>query len=513
MSLASESDSDYVDESEWQNETRLCGVVLREVFPWLSGADLARAGATCRAWRRAACDPPLWRQLLLRDGYLPNLLQKPPPDMETVSWREEYVTACAGWKLEKQHVVAAGGVSLLHAALAPSHDTLALSTDDASLIVWRCEHGEWCELWRSELRSRGWASLARVLWARIGNRLLLTGPRVLIDDWELMVLQLDEDYRGGCVLSRVRCSAGAAGCWADAGDTFLSLELRVLAPGIACTTVWLNAATQETQSEYAGVRSPLLRIFNEGGAHITHALVANTEPDGRRTLITGSARGLGAWPVVEPRPQPLLAGAPGELAERVQRRRARRGSPEEPAPAPDEASVRAACAPPDRECPLAAPLIGLVLHDSGRWVCAVCSDGSVTFVCTRTLAILRECRAPAAGAGPAAAAAFGPQHYVQPAVSAYYAASPAGGYSPRVWTWSLRSGARQCVGCAGGGAGGAGGGAGQRGAAVCALLPRAPAARAALLTLAADTLYVWRSRATLQSPPGGDSCCSTEPGP
>lgn len=179
------------------------------------------------------------------------------------------MTACAGWKLEKQHVVVPCGVSLLHADLAPRRDALALSADDASVAVWRCERGTWCEFWRAELRPRGWATVARVLWARTGLRLLLAGPRVFVDDWELIVLQLDgmgslasdstqtivrilitkyrfiaEDYRGGCVLSRVRCSAGAAGCWADAGDTFLSLELRLVAPGIACTSVWLNAATQ-----------------------------------------------------------------------------------------------------------------------------------------------------------------------------------------------------------------------------------------------------------------------------
>lgn len=79
-------------------------------------------------------------------------------------------------------------------------------------------------------------------------------------------------------------------------------------------------------------------------------------------MIAGTARGLGAWPVAEPRPPPLVAGAPGELARRVQRRRALRGSPPAPAPSPDEASVRAACAAPDREWPSAAPLIGLVLH-------------------------------------------------------------------------------------------------------------------------------------------------------
>lgn len=46
-------------------------MVLREVLAWLAGAELARAGAVCRAWARAAGDPALWRRLLLRDALLP----------------------------------------------------------------------------------------------------------------------------------------------------------------------------------------------------------------------------------------------------------------------------------------------------------------------------------------------------------------------------------------------------------------------------------------------------------
>lgn len=60
---------------------------------------------------------------------------------------------------------------------------------------------------------------------------------------------------------------------------------------------------------------------------------------------------------------------------------------------------------------------------SGRCVHAVCSDGSAALVCTRTLTPLQEWRWAEWGAEPAAAAVFDPQHYVQPAVSAHYAAT------------------------------------------------------------------------------------------
>lgn len=51
--------------SVWQAEGGLTAAVLAEVFSWLGGTELARAGAVCRAWRAAAADPALWRRLLL----------------------------------------------------------------------------------------------------------------------------------------------------------------------------------------------------------------------------------------------------------------------------------------------------------------------------------------------------------------------------------------------------------------------------------------------------------------
>ncbi|XP_047041494.1 F-box/WD repeat-containing protein 5-like [Helicoverpa zea] len=399
--------------SVWQSEEQRCGVVLREVFAWLEGRELAQAGAACRAWRRAAAAPALWRRLLVA-----------PPGTRThacalitqacvitvwvytqldstgniqrlpagVSWRQEYVRAHAGWRAGPRH---RAGAPLLHAALAPGGALLALAAADATLLLWAARAGAWAEAGRADLRARGWATVARSQWATAG-RLLLTGSLSLVSDWELLVLHVDDDGGCGTVYSRVRCSAGAAGCWADpAGEAFLSFELHRLGAGIYCTTVWLNAATQETESEYAGVTSPLLRIFNEEGAHLTHALVVQSaeplsvgepaaepaaEADGRaaylraiapraadelqaRVLVAGAGCRLGAWPVRAPRPPPLQASAGGGLAERVRRQRERRAAPEPDAPEPDEAAVRAGCTPPARLARLHAPLVGLALQE------------------------------------------------------------------------------------------------------------------------------------------------------
>lgn len=176
--------------------------------------------------------------------------------------------ARAGWAPAGRH--AADGSRWVHAALAPAGDALALLAEDASLALWRRVVGEWREVWRERPAANQWSGAVRVTWAHTGTRLLVSGVCVLLHHWELLVLRLNDEYVYGGVSCRARTSAGAAGCWADLiGDTFLSFELQLLGPGLACTTVWLNAATQETQSEYIGVTAPLLRVYNEGGAHIT----------------------------------------------------------------------------------------------------------------------------------------------------------------------------------------------------------------------------------------------------
>nr|XP_049708355.1 uncharacterized protein LOC110383186 isoform X2 [Helicoverpa armigera] len=163
------------------------------------------------------------------------------PAAAWVSWRQEYVRAHAGWRAGPRH---RAGAPLLHAALAPGGALLALAAADATLLLWAARGGAWAEAGRADLRARGWATVARSQWATAG-RLLLTGSLSLVSDWELLVLHVDDDGGCGAVYSRVRCSAGAAGCWADpAGEAFLSFELHRLGAGIYCTTVWLNAATQ-----------------------------------------------------------------------------------------------------------------------------------------------------------------------------------------------------------------------------------------------------------------------------
>ncbi|KAJ8725982.1 hypothetical protein PYW07_000680 [Mythimna separata] len=468
--------------SAWQSEEQRCGVVLREVFGWLDGRSLARAGAACRTWRRAAAEPAHWRRLLRA---------APGPAGALVSWRQEYVWSRAGWRLAAQH---RAPDTLLHAALAPGDPALlALAGADASAAVWQREAGAWREAGRACLRERGWSAVARAHWAG-RRRLLLAGPLALVADWELVVLRVEEDGRCGSVASRVRCSAGAAGCWADAaGDTFFSFELHRLGVGLYCTTVWLNSATQETESEYAGVTSPLLRIYNEDGAHLTHALVAEVprEPPGDylralaparapaagRVLVTGAGAALSAWRVWAPRPPALHARAGGGLAERVRRRRESRGAPEPDEPEPDEAAVRAACAAPEHCARLAAPLVGLALHERGRCMWAVCSDGSAACVSVSALQVLARVAAP--GGAPGAGV-----HYVQPAAAGALVAWPAGGYSGRVWWLAAATCARGEAALA------------HAGAAVCCVLVHDE-----LLVLAGDELYVWRSRATPQWEP------------
>ncbi|KAM3955365.1 F-box and WD repeat domain containing 5 [Aphomia sociella] len=524
--------------SAWQ-EARGCDAVLREVFARLDGAGLARAAAACRAWRRRAADPGLWRRLL-RARVTAAALAAMRRHPEFVSWRQEYVNLHAEWKMQER-LLTTSEAPLLCATLAQNGHRLAITAEDASVAIWtRNCNGKWVEEFSVSMRARGWASVARAQWAAHDTRLLIAGPLALADRWELLVLQLD-DSGGYRVISRAGCSAGAAGCWArSAGDVFLSLEMRRLAPRQACTTIWLNAATQEIQSEYAGVTAPILRIYNEESAHITHALVAEVpleEPVNVNTLnlpdeygniapsdayyratslagnmlqkrrsacsvhtllavSCGEAGLLRSWALSALQPPPLLAAALGDLRARMLAHRARAAAAAAAAPrderhAPDEAAVRALCSPPDAQCRLRSVVAGLVLHPSSR--CAWASTADARVHCVSLPALLPLCCARAA----AACAPPTDHHYIQPALSEQYVACPAGGRSGRVWLWSAASGASLPAAPA------------HDAPALWAALPPAAAAPApapapapaTLLVLTADALHVWQNTATLQPLP------------
>ncbi|KAL4704633.1 hypothetical protein ACJJTC_002890 [Scirpophaga incertulas] len=322
------------------------------------------------------------------------------------SWREEYVVAGAGWARAAPALRPLPGAALLHAALAPPAPReplrLALTTDRADLLIWELEAGgAWRESWRCSLAPRDWAAAARARWAG-PRRLLLAGALATARRWELLALahvRTDSD-ESWVVTSRAGTAAGGAGCWADAGgDAYLTLQLHRLSPAHCATAVWLNASTQETESEYAGVTTELFKIYNENQASISHIevaqvpLLADEETSGKddcvknknpeiesafvQMLVAGFSGMRGAvrtWALPALRPAPLLAAADGDLRTRRALHARRRAAAAAVAAAAgdgdpgllaeaelDEATARALCAPPEYQYLFEDALVGLTV--------------------------------------------------------------------------------------------------------------------------------------------------------
>ncbi|CAH2105165.1 unnamed protein product [Euphydryas editha] len=467
-------------------------VVLECVFARLPPAELWRCGAVCRAWRRAAGDRALWRRLLLPRA-APHALRALADTQAAAehtegewSWRAEYGLQAARWRRCGRLPRGAGAAPLQCAALHDDGACLALVDEDAHVTIW--EHtrslvdgdaaDEWAMRW-SGVASPEWRGAALAQWAPRARRLLLAGRLALVERHETLVLQFDEEW-----CSRVACRGasgpGAAGCWVD-DDTFLSLRLRLLAPRRACTTLWLNSATQEIYSEFAAVTTPLLRIYNEAAAHFSHILVAevpsedttacqtktnnlteefSSEPsasyfcalrpqkiskDKKRKLliaaggVAGGARGqaqaLVAWAL--PALELPMMWVDDQLAQRVARRRARPRAPDAaPDHVPSEDDVRALCSAPAAACCLHAQIFGIVLHPSGGCVWAT-TDAGVS--CVSLPALTPLLRLPRAAAPHAPDL---PSHYLVPCVDEDYFVTPAGVGSGRVCLWTVRSARR-----------------------------------------------------------------------
>ncbi|XP_041969767.1 uncharacterized protein LOC121726433 isoform X2 [Aricia agestis] len=414
-------------------------VVLHCVLAQCAAPDLWRCGAVCRAWRRAAADAQLWRRLLqprARPATLAalaglNEIAGCYDDEASVStggwWRGQYALSAARWRRRGQLAAAADGAAIAAAALHRAASLLALLRDDGRITVWSSTSTEyepadpasWQKRWEGGAGAE-WSCGADARWAPRAPRLLVAGTLALADRLEVIVYDFEVPGRGAVLCRATAVGAGgAAGCWVD-DAVFLTLELRLLAPGHACTTVWLNAATQKTQSEHAGVMSPLLRIYNESAATISdvavvelppeskvgaepgakagaeaeaeagakagadvelgcrepdttyyHALASKhrSTPTGMHGLIavggaTGGERGCGRALLLWRLPRSL---APAQLlvrdglAERVRRRRERPHTPP-PEVEPDEAAVRALCTPPQAFCLLPSQILGFIVH-------------------------------------------------------------------------------------------------------------------------------------------------------
>ncbi|XP_050685172.1 uncharacterized protein LOC126979723 isoform X2 [Leptidea sinapis] len=295
--------------SPWQGRAE-CGVVLQCVLERMSaegldgdegvageaGRAVLRFGAVCRDWRRAALDSALWRRLVaprVTPVALRTLADARALSLDHVewSWKVEGLLCLAEWR-QRGRLGSAESAPLVHAALDPPGYHLAVLSEDGQLRIWEHVSKQADEDWveRCNLRVSGeWRGGGRVCWGpqsagRRGRTLLVSGSLLLAERCEVQLLHITgEDQYDIRVLCRGTCSLGTEPCWWD-HSAFLTLRVQLLAPGLACTTVWLNSVTQESHSEHAGVMMPLLRIFNEAGANISHMLIADT-PISSRTFL------------------------------------------------------------------------------------------------------------------------------------------------------------------------------------------------------------------------------------
>ncbi|CAK1550176.1 unnamed protein product [Leptosia nina] len=455
---------------------------------------------------------------------------------QTWTWQREAALSSTRWRLLEVAAVPSppgqisSSNSLLHAALNSSNTRLAILAERAFLTVWErrpfvgrmrdeesCDCDEWRPMRSGTLSGARWGDGGSVAWAPSGDRLLVAGQMLLADRWEVVVLDPAIDCEGaGAVLCRSSCSAGTCPCWVNDWH-FLTMHVRLLAPGHATTAVWLNSVAQATHSEHAGVLKLLLRVYNEAAANITHSIVAEvptaTERDdpqenvelraayyrclrkrsgdegrilvvcgGSREGVRGEARAALAWrlpeEVVVP---PLRVSVP--IVDRLRELRARRERQlerEEGAHLREE-EVRSLCEPPFAECPLPGVALGVTLHPGGRCFWVSCSGGGVVCVSLPSLRVVQHLESP----GTSLWSRF---YRVQPHLNHDYVVSPRGDASGDVLVWSARSGRLA-------------GTLRHDRPSIVALLP-APVTHSnctkilcrSLLVLTTDALHVWHSR-------------------
>ncbi|CAG9567632.1 unnamed protein product [Danaus chrysippus] len=478
------------DRRPWQGQGEdeaLTAVVLRCVFRHLPARDLWRCGGVSQCWRRASLDDVLWRRLLLPNA-TPQLLRslrqkminKTFDENEDIPcwWRKEYYRSIVQWRRYSLSASDVHSASLISASLHSSNLYLALVDEDTQLTVWENINSnmelnslqnisKWVVRWRGTVTT-SWTKVGQVVWAPNTRRLLVMGQLALSDRSELLVLEFSGDEKSSC--------GSSGGCWVD-DTSFLALQLQWLAPGMACTTVWLTAASQETQSEHIGVTTPLMRIYNEASTQVTHvstiAIPTNectwfekeldveidqiTEPTtsyyralwpkrdkaekssrilvvacGAAGGVRGEASAVQSWRLPRALSLPRVR-VQDALSERVQRHRQRALLPPQPDEPPDEQSVRALCSPPSAVCNLFAQIYGFTFHPRGGCLWVSTAGGAA---CLSLPGLLPLLHVPRHTTRPELSL---PPHYVMPTVDDYYFVSPSGRGSPLVCVWSVLS--------------------------------------------------------------------------
>ncbi|XP_033732450.1 F-box/WD repeat-containing protein 5-like [Pecten maximus] len=268
MDMTTPSHSDFSSEfSDWQC---LPDNILLHIFSYLPASAVLKASVTCRCWLRVSYDEYLWRSLFYRHWKIDRSVFIAPGRS---SWLQEYKRLYYHTPVIESEVIRQHSDQVLHVSFSHNGKMFATCSKDGYIRVWNALYPVTLK-YKEDMKMLTWKYTQFSQFNESDSLLLVSGVHFGANSTsgEIAVFSLKGEFE---LQARViNKPYDVFGTWYN-DHYLLSGNLHWTSQLQSCSTLWLNKASQETESEHESVVMRLYRFYNVNASSIRTIMVAD----------------------------------------------------------------------------------------------------------------------------------------------------------------------------------------------------------------------------------------------
>ncbi|KAJ4428297.1 hypothetical protein ANN_24315 [Periplaneta americana] len=267
-STSSSSDASTETNSNWYY---LPDSILLHIFQYLSARELLDVGLTCRSWLRVSYDEFLWKDLFYYNFKIDPSVKIVPGK---TSWLAEYKRLSYHTPVVQTEVLKEHSHQVLHVSFAHNGKMFATCSKDGYVLVWDSNYPASIKYYH-DMKTFSWKYTQFSQFNQSDTLLLVSGVHFGTPhstSGEIAVFSLQAGFNLQCrVMNK---PYDIFGTWYS-DRHLLSGDLHWLAHLVSTSILWLNKASQESDSELVPIMDQLYKFYNCNASSIRAVMVAN----------------------------------------------------------------------------------------------------------------------------------------------------------------------------------------------------------------------------------------------
>ncbi|XP_065567119.1 F-box/WD repeat-containing protein 5-like [Artemia franciscana] len=245
--------------------------VFIKILDLIDIEDISNVSKVCRRWKELCLDEYFWKKRLLKDWKIdPTIGIK----KGALSWHDEYIRLWRHVPIVETEILKEHTNQVLHVSFSNNGKFFATCSKDGYVLVWDAGYPARIRHYK-DMKTFSWKYTQYSKFNASDTSLLVSGVHFgsHSNTGEIAVLSLtDGNFDLQCRVSNRPYDI--FGTWYT--DSYLiSGDQHWLGNLISTSNLWLNRASQETDSEFTSVMNRMFRFFNRSASSVRGVMVAN----------------------------------------------------------------------------------------------------------------------------------------------------------------------------------------------------------------------------------------------